>query len=56
MLRFSHLRGAGGEGAVDGQGADRELIAVAGDHQRLDVAHEVRRVGRNRRAEIELRR
>ncbi len=50
------LRGSRGEGAVDRHGADRDLVAVAGDHQRFHVAHEVGSVRRNRRTNIELSR
>ena len=50
------LRGTGGEGAVDGHRADRNLVAVTIDHQRFHVAHEVGSIGRDRRTNIELAR
>ena len=50
------LRGSGGEGAINGQRADRNQVAVTVDNQRFHVAHEVRRVRRNRRTDVELRR
>ena len=40
------LRGGGGEGAVDGHGADREIVAIAGDDLGEHVA--ARRPGRRR--------
>ncbi len=42
------LRRTGGVGAIDGQGADRQLIAFFGDHRAQDLAHEGRCVCRDR--------
>src|ERR1039457_4926788 len=50
------LRGAGGEGPVDGHGADRDEVAVAGNHQAFDVAHKLGSVGWHRRARLALSR
>ena len=44
MLRFSQLRRAGRVGAVDGQRADRQQVALAGDHPAEHVLHERGRV------------
>ncbi len=49
------LCGTSGEGAVDWHGADRDQVAVAGNHQAFDVADKLRRVGRHYRPHLELR-
>ena len=50
------LRGAGGEGAVDGHGADGEVVAFAGDHAGGDLLHELGRSGGDGRPHEEGRR
>ena len=55
MLRFSHCAVAGGEGAVDGHGAHRQVVAFAGDDPGGDLLHELGRRGGDRRADIERR-
>ena len=47
------LRGAGGEGAVDGHGADGQVVAFEDHHRAEDVLDELRRVGGDRRAAAE---
>ncbi len=48
------LRGADGIGSIAGQLADREVVAVAEDHGRQDILHEGRRLGGDRRTELDL--
>ena len=48
QIAFLVLRGGGGEGAVARHGADRQVVAAAGDDLEEDVAHELGRVRRDR--------
>ena len=47
MLRFSHLVGRRGPGAVDGEGAHRQEIALVGHHHGGHALDELGRVARD---------